>query len=76
MLTRAKLGEDIPIPPHLCANPVEKEYQLGVDLGIHGTPSLLLPDGELLDGLVPVDWLAQHLAEADAAGAIPGARAH
>jgi thiol:disulfide interchange protein DsbC len=64
-LTEAKLGADIPTKTHNCDNPVAHEYELGMQLGIRGTPAMFLPDGEMLDGYVPPDWLAQHLAEAD-----------
>jgi thiol:disulfide interchange protein DsbC len=54
-LTRAKLGQDI--PAHKCSNPVDQEYKLAIDLGITGTPGLILPDGTLYPGYAPPDDL-------------------
>jgi len=36
-----------------CDNPVAKHYQLGKDLGIEGTPTILLDDGQILPGYLP-----------------------
>lgn len=58
-LTRAKRGEDI--PSRKCTNPVEKEYKLALDLGISGTPGLILPDGTLFPGYAPPDDLLSAL---------------
>lgn len=44
-----------------CPNPVMAEWQLGADLGLRGTPMLILPDGEVVNGYVPADKLAQRL---------------
>jgi thiol:disulfide interchange protein DsbC len=55
-LTRAKLGQTI--TPRKCDNPVDKEYQLAVDLGINGTPGLVLPDGSLYPGYASPDELS------------------
>lgn len=45
-----------------CENPVQEEWQLGNALGLRGTPMLILPDGEVINGYVPADKLAEHLA--------------
>lgn len=63
-LTKAKLGENI--PERKCENPVAREFQLAMDLGIRGTPGLILPDGELFPGYLPPDELAALLAKQDA----------
>lgn len=55
-LTRAKRGEST--PPKKCENPVDKEFKLAMDLGITGTPGLILPDGTLYGGYTPPDDLA------------------
>ena len=68
-LTHAKQGGDVPIMKKACDNPVQREYDLGMQLGIRGTPALFLPDGEMVDGYVPPDALAQHLAETSAVAA-------
>ena len=58
-LTALKRGEDI--PPKSCVNPVAEQYELGRKVGITGTPSILLPDGDLLPGLVDAEQLASRL---------------
>jgi thiol:disulfide interchange protein DsbC len=61
-LTRAKLGQALKTKP--CANnPVAREYALGQDFALQGTPAIVLPDGELLPGYVPPDVLVQHLKD-------------
>lgn len=44
-----------------CPNPVMTEYQLGSELGLRGTPMMVLPDGEVVNGYVPAEKLAQRL---------------
>ena len=58
-LTALKRGEEIPAKQ--CINPVAEQYALGQEIGITGTPSILLPDGQLLPGMVGADQLAQLL---------------
>jgi thiol:disulfide interchange protein DsbC len=58
-LTRAKLGESIPVVK--CDNPVRKEMELGDELGVTGTPAIFLEDGTLLPGYVPAPQLAAEL---------------
>ena len=48
-LTQAKQDKDLSVDSH-CKNPVAKEYALGRDLGLRGTPMLILPNGERVDG--------------------------
>jgi thiol:disulfide interchange protein DsbC len=47
--------------PATCPNPVRDEYDLGVKLGITGTPMILGPDGMVLGGYVPPDKLLKLL---------------
>lgn len=58
-LTEAKLGKAI--PQRTCANPVAKQYRLGEEFGVTGTPALILEDGELLPGYMPAAALAARL---------------
>jgi len=58
-LTEAKMGKAI--PQKTCANPVAKQYRLGEDFGVTGTPALVLEDGELLPGYMPARALAARL---------------
>lgn len=55
-LTRLKNGEEI--PPRTCVNPVAAQYQLGQDVGLSGTPTLMLADGRMLPGYTPPAQLA------------------
>lgn len=44
-----------------CDNPVEEQYDLGRELGVQGTPAIVLPDGRLVPGYVPAERLAAML---------------
>jgi len=43
---------------------VQRDYELGQDVGLRGTPAIVLPDGDMLPGYVPPAMLAQRLAPA------------
>jgi thiol:disulfide interchange protein DsbC len=58
-MTRAKQGQDV--PGKTCDNPVQKHFALGNELGVRGTPSIILGDGELVPGYVPPARLVQLL---------------
>ncbi len=58
-LTRAKLDE--PIEQKTCNNPVKEEMQLGEEVGVSGTPTIITDTGRLLPGYVPAVHLAQIL---------------
>ena len=58
-LTQAKLGSDP--DPLQCENPVAEQYQLGIDLGVTGTPALLTSSGQLIPGYVPPEQLRGRL---------------
>jgi thiol:disulfide interchange protein DsbC len=66
-LTQAKLGAEP--DPAQCDNPIEEQYQLGRDLGVTGTPSLLTADGQMIPGYVPPDQLRARLDQMAVAGA-------
>jgi thiol:disulfide interchange protein DsbC len=72
-LTRAKLG--LSIPTKKCENPIDKEMHLAIELGIQGTPGMILPDGTLYGGYAPPDELAAILAKSDADAAAATAAA-
>lgn len=60
-LTKAKAGED---PGNAsCVNPIEAQYQLGQQMGVTGTPTLVFPDGNIIPGYVTPDQLDQRLAQ-------------
>ncbi len=58
-LTEAKLGNEP--EPLQCDNPVAEQYQLGIAMGVTGTPALLMNDGQLIPGYVPPDKLKERL---------------
>lgn len=64
-LTQAKQGKIIKFSGKPCDNPVSKEYQLAQDIGIRGTPMLVLPNGDIVAGYVPPSSLAAKLAQID-----------
>lgn len=58
-MTALKRGEEI--PQKKCVNPVAEHYALGQQAGISGTPTIILPDGGVVPGLVEADELADML---------------
>jgi len=61
-LTLAKRGAALRVKA--CPNnPVAKQYALGRDFGLEGTPAIVLNNGELIGGYMPPAELAQHLRE-------------
>lgn len=58
-MTRAKNGE--PVENKSCANPIKEQLELGQRLGVRGTPSMILDNGEMVPGYVPPAQLAQML---------------
>lgn len=63
-MTEAKAGKD---PGNAsCVNPIEAQYQLGQQMGITGTPTLIFPDGSVAPGYVTPDQLEARLTAAEA----------
>ncbi len=63
-LTEAKLGKSL--PNKICPNnPVAKEYQLGQDFNLQGTPTLILGNGEMVSGYLAPPDLVQALKDID-----------
>lgn len=58
-LTEAKKGGRV--ADGNCETPVLAQYRLGQLLGIRGTPMLVLPDGDVVQGYLPADALEQRL---------------
>jgi thiol:disulfide interchange protein DsbC len=56
-LTRVKAGQRI--APADCDNDIAAHYGLGRDIGIAGTPAIVLEDGRLLPGYLPAAELAK-----------------
>ena len=60
-MTKAKAGESL--PEANCDNPIGSQFNLGQQLGVTGTPALLLDDGTLIPGYRPAKDLATMLDE-------------
>ncbi|MEL0614537.1 thioredoxin fold domain-containing protein [Marinomonas arenicola] len=58
-LTKAKEGDAI--PENTCVNPVADDYNLGNSIGVRGTPTIVLQDGQLIPGYLPANELAKEL---------------
>jgi thiol:disulfide interchange protein DsbC len=58
-LTEAKTGTD-PLKKQ-CDNPVLDHYNTGQLIGVSGTPSIILEDGQVVPGYMPADSLAARL---------------
>lgn len=58
-MTRSKLGEQL--ANKTCTNPVKEHYELGQSLGVQGTPSIILDNGQMVPGYVPAPQLTQML---------------
>lgn len=59
-VTDVYLGKTLP-EVLSCINPVERSFNLGNELGVSGTPTLILPDGRLVVGYHPADDLLKIL---------------
>jgi thiol:disulfide interchange protein DsbC len=53
-----KLKSGIPIPVKTCVNPIEEQHQLGQQLGVNGTPALVLENGRLVPGYLEPQQMA------------------
>ncbi|MCB1670048.1 MAG: DsbC family protein [Gammaproteobacteria bacterium] len=60
-LTQAKHGQNL--PERDCENPVLEHYALGNQIGISGTPALVLADGRVIPGYMDSDRLAALLLD-------------
>lgn len=58
-LTAAKQGETLEAAE--CDNPVAAHFEIGRKVGVSGTPSIMMPNGELLPGYVPAADLIRRL---------------
>jgi thiol:disulfide interchange protein DsbC len=47
--------------PATCNNPVKDQFELGVRLGVNGTPAIYGPDGQVLGGYVTPQQMLQEL---------------
>lgn len=59
-LTKLKNRQEI--PENVCeGNPIAEQYNLGRQIGLSGTPALVLEDGELIAGFLEPEALAQRI---------------
>lgn len=58
-MTKAKRGESL--PQANCDHPITNQFNIGSQLGVTGTPALLLDDGTLIPGYRPAKDLAAML---------------
>lgn len=58
-LTQIKQGKKI--ANQSCTNPIQQHYELGKQLGVQGTPAIILPSGRLIPGYLKANSLAQEL---------------
>ncbi|WP_280951032.1 thioredoxin fold domain-containing protein [Salinicola sp. RZ23] len=52
-------------PTQRCQTAVDDGLQLGQRFGVKGTPTIVLPDGEMGEGYVPADQLIQAVSSAN-----------
>lgn len=65
-LTRAKRGEHV--EAKACKDTIAKQYALGEELGVRGTPGIFTEEGEYIAGYMPPAQLLQHLKSLDDRG--------
>jgi thiol:disulfide interchange protein DsbC len=58
-MTQAKNG--IKVQAASCENPVMKHREIGMQIGVNGTPAIYTPDGKYLGGYIPAPELAKQL---------------
>jgi thiol:disulfide interchange protein DsbC len=61
-ITDAKAGKSINSAS--CENEVAEQYKFGQQIGVSGTPNIVLPDGSVIPGYQPAATIAQALKEA------------
>lgn len=59
-LTSAKAGQ--PIPQRICEQNIAEEFNFGRQVGVNGTPAIMLENGDLIPGFVPPSDLIQRIA--------------
>jgi len=66
-MTDAKAGRDI--DKKYCETPIREHMVAAEQIGVRGTPSIVLQDGQMLPGYVPADELVKRAnAAADSGG--------
>ena len=62
-LTRAKLGNPVDTSKICASTPVDREYKLGLNIGVRGTPAIVTESGDLISGYLPARELAQKIKD-------------
>ena len=62
-LDLAKSGAEL--EPKDCENPIDEHLNISRNLGVRGTPAIILQDGSMLPGYVPASKLIAELAKLD-----------
>lgn len=62
-LTQAKRGQNL--PAFECDSPILEHYAIGNQIGISGTPALIMPDGQVIPGYMEPERLAATLGIAN-----------
>ncbi len=57
-LTEAKAGKSI--PPAVCDDRVTQQYEMGKSMGVRGTPSVYLANGQEMGGYIPAEELIRY----------------
>lgn len=65
-LTKAKNGEAVPVKE--CANPIAEAYELGLKVGVTGTPMIVAEDGTQVGGYLDPTQLVARLESLKATG--------
>lgn len=60
-MTEAKNGKNL--PEKNCENPVASQMSLGKNLGVNGTPAIVLANGQIYPGYAPADRLIKVLEQ-------------
>lgn len=61
-ITDAKAGKSV--NDAKCSNLVAEQYKFGQQIGVSGTPNIIMPDGSVVPGYQPAQALAQALKDA------------
>ena len=69
-LDKAKAG--VNVGGASCSTSLSKQYRVAQELGLRGTPMMILPDGEVINGYIPPQSLALRLQNSPMADPIPG----
>jgi thiol:disulfide interchange protein DsbC len=64
-ITQAKLGQEVKTQ-NCGATPVGKQFQMGEDLGVRGTPAIFTRNGDYIGGYLSPDELVKAVEESDA----------